>query len=424
MKQALLVIFALFLCVILTLSSFLGGALLGPRLLSNVAPNLATPSANEPADVQGQFKIFWEAWNLVEEHYVVRTAINPRQMTYGAIRGMLDSLGDQGHTTLLTPEELRVQQGTMSGQFYGIGAQVSVKNGIPVIVAPLAGSQAEKAGIRAGDLIMKVDGENTEGQSLTTVVAKIRGPKGKPVTLTVLHEGDTSPVDITIVRAEVTVPAAIWHMVPGEKIAHIQVVQFSANADAQLRSALQEAKVAGATALIIDMRNDPGGLLDQAVKVSSEFLPAGKVVLLEQDSKGHRTPYKAAHGGMALDLPAVVLVNSGTASAAEIFSGAMQDNGRAKIVGKTTFGTGTVLSSFRLSDGSAILLGVGLWLTPNGRVIKDHGIKPDVEVALPAKVTPLWPKEEEGLTSKLFREKNDTQLLKAVEMLNAEGHGQ
>jgi len=423
-KRVFLVLFALLLCIVIVTTSFLGGALLGPRLFPGHASVLATPSAAEPTDVQSQFKIFWEAWNLVEEHYVVRSAIKPRQMIYGAIRGMLNSLGDQGHTTLLTPEEIKVQQGTMSGSFFGIGALVSMKGGMPVIVAPLANSQAEKAGIRAGDIILKVDGKSTEGKTLTSVVAEIRGPEGKPVTLTILHEGDSSPVEITVIRAKVTVPAVSWHMIPGEKIAHVQVVQFSANADQQLRKALEEAKLAGAKALVVDMRNNPGGLLDQAIRVSSEFLPAGKVVLLEQDSKGNRTPYKAHRGGEAIDIPMVVLVNEGTASAAEIFSGALQDNHRAKIVGETTFGTGTVLSTYHLSDGSAILLGTGLWLTPNGRVIKNNGIVPDVKVALPEKVSPLWPDAEEGLTPEQFKKKNDTQLLKAIELLRAAGYGQ
>lgn len=372
-------------------------------------------TANEPQGVKSTFSIFWEAWDLVQQHFVDRAAVDPKGMTYGAIEGMLDSLGDVGHTRFLSPEDLRKEQEALAGRLEGIGAELVVRNGHPTVLAPLAGSPAQAAGLRPGDAIVRVDGKDVADLSLEQVVNLVRGPSGTSVTLTVLHPGETVLTDITITRARVTVPNVSWNRLSGTNIAHVLISEFGERATSDLVAALNAATSGGARALILDLRNDPGGLRDEAIGVASQFLREGNV-LLEQDSQGRRTPLPVKPGGVALDVPLAVLINEGTASAAEIVAGSLQDHQRAPLVGTDTFGTGTVLGTYGLSDGSAVLLGTAEWLTPNGRQIWHHGITPDVPVELPAGAFPLIP--EAGLTLEQVQASQDTQLLRAIQELN------
>jgi carboxyl-terminal processing protease len=360
----------------------------------------------EPTELQEQFSIFWEAWELVERHYVDRSAVDSRQMTYGAISGMIDALGDDGHTRFMTPEEMALQSSDIMGRFYGIGAELGQRDGHPVIVAPMDGSPAEQAGIQAGDIIVEVDGQPVAGMSLDQIVRMIRGPEGVPVRLAVIHPGQMELVEITIVRAQIQVNPVSWAMIPGTDVAHLRLSAFNANANERLLQSVREIEAAGASGMVVDMRNNTGGLLDQAVLVTSQFLSGGNVVL-EQDAQGNRRSIPVERGGIATDIPIVVLINRGTASGAEIFAGAMQDYQRGSLVGETTFGTGTVLSTFSLSDGSAMLLGTSQWLTPEGRQIWRVGIAPDEELPMPLNVLP--PED--------FGASEDVQLLRAVEML-------
>lgn len=369
-----------------------------------------------PAHVEQQFSPFWEAWELAENHFVDRSAVNPQDMTYGAIEGMLAALGDVGHTRFLTPEDAEAQRSTIAGHFQGIGAELGQKDGNPVIVAPLDGSPAEKAGLRPGDILVAVDGQSVAGMSLDQVVRMVRGPEGTDVKLTIIREGQGSRIEVVITRARIQLDPVSWAMVPGTEIAHLRLSQFSANATQGLVDALSEIRAAGATALVLDVRSNPGGLLDQAVAVTSQFVSEGDV-LLEQDAEGNRTAFPALMGARAADLPLVVLVNQGTASGAEILAGAIQDQGRGKVVGETTFGTGTVLSSFYLSDGSALLLGTSQWLTPSGRQIWKQGIEPDEEVLLSLDATPITPRRQKEMTAEELLSSDDAQLLRALELL-------
>jgi carboxyl-terminal processing protease len=381
-------------------------------------------SGRPPSDVEEQFEVFWEAWNTVERHYVDPEAVDPESMTYGAIQGMLDTLGDVGHTRFLSREEVMLQVSDITGQFQGIGAEVSIRYGRPVIVAPFDDSPAQRAGIRAGDLILKIDGEDTAGMSITRAVQLIRGPKGEAVNLTVLHEGETQPREIIVVRDVIKIPVVRWQMVPpkddgASRIAHVRISQFAATVDEDLAAALQEARNQGARAIILDLRNNPGGLLDQALDLANQFMDGG-VVVLQEDREGDRKSYEAKPGGLAVDLPLAVLVNQGSASASEIFAGAVQDNGRGAVIGTTTFGTGTILQTYQLSDGSAVLLAVAQWLTPDGRQIKGRGIEPDILVELPVGTSPLRPGSEAEETWDDLAESQDSQLLRAIEELSAE----
>lgn len=371
----------------------------------------------QPSSVEQQFTVFWEAWNIAQENFVDPSVLDPKAMTYGAIRGMLDSLGDIGHTRFLTPKDLAEERVSMTGKYSGIGAEIGMRDGRPIIIAPFDGSPAERAGIQAGDYVIRVDGEDTAGLSLDEVVARIRGPEGSQVRLTVMRPGSASLLDFTIVRDIIRVAAVSWAMIPETQIAHIRISQFSANALPGLKDAITAAKGAGAQAFVVDVRNNPGGLLDQAVSVASQFLASGNVVL-EARRDGSQKPYPVEKGGLAVDVPIAVLVNEGSASASEIFAGAVQDNGRGVIVGQPTFGTGTILSTFNLSDGSAILLGTGQWLTPSGRSLRREGITPDEIVALPTDGHILTPAKSGTLAPDEIEKAGDTQLARAIQILS------
>lgn len=364
-----------------------------------------------------QFSVFWEAWDIVHRRFVDRGALDDRQLTYGAVRGMVEALGDEGHTAFLTPEERARQQTELSGTFFGIGAQLGIRDQLPVIVAPFDGTPAAKAGVKAGDIIMQVDGEDVTSLPLNEIVSKIRGPEGTQVRLSLLRPDETRSLEVTITRGEIRVPAASWAMVPGTSTALIRLSQFTATAEDSVKEALQGAKDAGATGMVLDVRNNPGGLLEQAVRVTSQFLTDGDV-LLEEDANGNRRAYAVQSGGEGTELPMVVLINGGSASSAEIFAGAMQDHERAELVGQTTFGTGTVLEPFELQDGSALLLGTRQWLTPEGRLIRKQGISPDHEVELPIEANLMTPEEMRSLTAEEVAASEDLQLLKALDLLD------
>jgi carboxyl-terminal processing protease len=375
---------------------------------------------HEPAGLRSTFAPFWEAWGLVEKHYVDREAVQPVRMTRGAIEGMLDSLGDIGHTTYLSPEQVQEVESGLEGEFEGIGARMTVRRGRPTIVYTFPGSPARAAGLQPGDVLLKVDGKSVADLPLDQIVRLVKGRPGTEVHLGILREGVSSPLEVSITRARVEVPDVTWHLLPGEPaVAHMAIQSFGTHVDEQLRAALGQARRQGARGLILDVRGNPGGLKDQAVAVTSEFLAQGNV-FIEQDAKGKRTAVPVQPGGTATDIPAVLLIDEGTASSAEIFAGALQDHGRAKLVGTRTFGTGTVLESFGLSDGSAVLLAVLEWLTPDGREIWHKGIEPDVAVSLPEGVAALLPEEEDGLDAAALAKSPDQQLRKALELLRAQ----
>jgi len=379
---------------------------------------LFEPGVVRAQDQPAEFSVFWQVWNLTQRHFIDRDALDPKQLTYGAINGMIQALGDEGHTRFLTPEEVAQQQTDISGTFFGIGARVGMKDGLPVVVAPFDGSPADQAGLKAGDIIIEVDGEDVTSLTLQDTIDRIRGEKGTEVVLTVFRPDTNKSVDIAIIRDEIKIPAASWAMIPGTDVMLIRLSQFSANLDDNIKEAVQAAQDAGASRLILDVRNNPGGLLEQAIDVTSEFLVDGNV-LLQEDAEGNREAFSVQKGGVATEIPIEVLINRGSASSAEIFAGAIQDHQRGVLIGDTTFGTGTVLRPFNLEDGSALLLGTSQWLTPNGRLIRKHGIEPDVPVELPIGTDLITPFELEKLTVPELLSSEDKQLLKALELFDA-----
>jgi carboxyl-terminal processing protease len=291
-----------------------------------------------------------------------------------------------------------------------------MKDGHVVIAAPMDGSPSQQAGLRAGDILLKVDGESVANLPLDEVVQRVMGPAGTSVTLTVLSPDTQVVREVTLTRERITVHEVVWHRLPGTSTAHVRLVGFSHGVTEDLEAALQEIEQQGLTQVILDLRNNPGGLLDEAVGTTSQFLGSGNVLLVK-DAQGQVKPVPVRDGGVALKVPVAVLVNQGTASAAEIVAGALQDAGRAKLVGETTFGTGTVLGEFDLSDGSAMLLATEEWLTPAGRTIWHRGIVPDQAVALPATARVLHPEAEADMTPEQLRASSDTQLLAALDLL-------
>jgi carboxyl-terminal processing protease len=378
--------------------------------------------ASPPPNTRNEFSLMTEAWNTIQDNYVDRSVLQPDRLAYGAIAGMVDSLGDTGHSTFLSPEMLKEEEDFTQGQFEGVGLEVQAKNGQVVIVAPIDGSPAQKAGIRSGGIILNVDGQDVRGLPLVQVAEKIQGPAGTRVTLTIEDPQTGQTQEFTLERAKIEIPNVTWHTLPGTNIAHLRIAGFSQGVTQGLRQALGEIQAQGNTRLILDLRNDPGGLLSEAIGVASQFLGSG-VVLEERNAKGEVTQVAVEPGGVATDISMVVLINGGTASAAEIVAGALQDAHRAAIIGETTFGTGTVLSQFPLPDGSALLLATEEWLTPSGKSIWHNGITPDIQVTLPASATPLVPAAEEGMSQAAIAASGDTQLLRGMRELNGGGGG-
>ena len=384
--------------------------------LTRQVPGSSLPPSRIPSDAESEFALMAEAWNAIQAHYVDRSAVNPQALAYGSISGMVDALGDTGHSTFLGPQMIKEEEAFTKGEYKGIGMEVKMKGAHVVIVTPLDGSPAQKAGLRPGEIVMGVNGANVTGLTLIQVVKRISGPVGTPVTLTIMDPNTGKTRDVTIVRATISIKSVTWHQFPGTAVAHLRIARFSEGEAQELKKALKKIHEQDLTGLILDLRNDPGGLFSEAVSTASQFLSGGNVLLVK-NAEGRTKPVPVEKGGVALHIPMVVLVNEGTASAAEIVSGALQDAGRARLVGETTFGTGTVLQKFPLSDGSALMLATQEWLTPGGHTIWHKGITPDLVVPLPEDVAPLFPDEEKAMTPPELKDVKDRQLLEALSLV-------
>jgi carboxyl-terminal processing protease len=349
-------------------------------------------SEQAAAQTGGAPDAFDRAWELVQTRYVDQSVVDEAAMLEAAIDGMLDTLGDEGHTRYLTAEEAQAETESLQGEYVGVGIQVDQKDDQIVVVAPIDNSPAQEAGVLAGDVLIAVDGQDVVGQSIDEVIGKVRGEAGTQVTLRFNREGEPAPLDFTLVRRKIDVSSVAWTMLDGD-IADIRLTQFSSGAGNDLQRALEEAKAAGAQGIILDLRNNPGGYISEALQIGSTFVPEGSTIFVSQVRDGSQEPHLATAQPQHIgDMPLVVLINEGSASSSEIVSGAIKaNNPNATVIGETTFGTGTVLSNFGLGDGSSLLLGTELWLTPDGKLIKNHGIRPDVVVGLPDGQFPFTP---------------------------------
>ncbi len=339
---------------------------------------LENVNAGENAHYQ-RIKTFAETLSLVKKNYVEE--VDEKDLVYGAIKGMLSSLDP--HSSFLPPEHFKEMKIETKGEFGGLGIQIGIKDNILTIIAPIDDTPAFKAGVKAGDKIIKIDGESTKDISLRDAVTKLRGPKGTPVTITILRKGLEKPLDIKIVRDIIKLKSVKYKIID-ENIGYIKITQFQQKTASDLRNALEEIDKKNINALILDLRNNPGGLLDVAVEVSSLFLPPEKLVVYIKGRIIEKKEYKTAKGNRHFDYPMIVLVNQGSASASEIVAGAMQDWEQAIVLGTQTFGKGSVQTVIPLSDGSALRLTTARHYTPKDRSIQTTGITPDIIVELKA----------------------------------------
>lgn len=330
------------------------------------------------------FKMFWDVWSKIQQKYVNKP-VKDGDLFYGALAGMVSSLGDP-YTVFLPPVKASRFNQDLAGSFSGIGAELSMKKDIVIVVAPLPESPAEKAGVKAGDKILAVDGKEVYGWSLDEVVNKIRGRKGMPVKLIILSAGASAPREVTIVRDTIVVKSVSWKMVD-DNIVYLKISSFAEDTSEGFEQAVRQIVLKNPRALILDLRNNPGGFLDSGVRVASEWIPEGTIVL-EKFNDGRQEDYVSNGKHRLADIKTVVLVNQGSASASEIVAGALQDYGKAFLVGEKTFGKGSVQDYEQMTDGSGLKITIAEWLTPKGRSINKNGIMPDKVITPPAEPPP------------------------------------
>jgi len=385
---------------------------------------LKTKDLLPPQSAQQYAPLIWQAWSDIDQFYVDKGAINHQQMAYAAIQAMVGTLGDTGHSRFETPEEVKQEQQQLSGSYVGIGVilQPDPSGQYLQIGVTFPNTPASNAGLKPGDVIIAVNGKSVKGETADQLHALIVGPAGSSLTLTIQRPGQAQSFDVTMKREQIQTPIITYYYFPESHIADIQIMQFAQDTDSMLRQALTDLKKQGVQKIILDLRDNPGGYFDQAIAVASEFIPAGNGhnVVLVKDSNGAIAPQPVQPGGLATDLPLVVLVNNNTASAAEIVTGAIKDNQRGIVIGEHTFGTGTVLQEFDLPDGSALLLGIQEFLTPSGKFIRNGGITPDMQVAMPSPSTPEntpLVEQENHQTAAQALQSNDTQFIAAYQYL-------
>jgi len=347
-----------------------------------------------------EFKEFWEVWDILKDQYVDHNEITDKKLFYGALRGMVASLGDP-YTVFMDPKVAKDFSDDLAGTFEGIGAEIGIKNDILTIIAPLPEMPAEKAGLMAGDQILKIDQESTLGISVDEAVRKIRGEKGTDVTLSIARKGADEIIDIVVTRGAIIVKS-VYTKMRDDNIFVIEVSNFNNDTEELFNNAVREAIDANPEGIILDLRNNPGGYLETSIEMASEWIEDG-IVVTEQYTKDRKTEHLARGRARLHEYRTVVLVNQGSASASEIVSGALKDYGLARIVGEKTFGKGSVQVLSELEDGSSIKITVAKWLTPSGHNINKEGIEPDIKVEY---------------TLENYNNNEDPQLDKAIDVIN------
>ncbi|MCX5995848.1 MAG: S41 family peptidase [Chloroflexi bacterium] len=382
--------------------------LAAPLLLLIVAVVLLVTSLGASCDFSSlsgstptpkQLGVVDEAWNTILNDYVDRDKVDLDALSSSAIKAMLESIHDPYAAYFDAAEYKTIKQTNLEGTYGGIGAVVTIADGNLTVIAPIAGTPAERAGIKPQDKILEINGNSTQGMSLEEAVLKIQGETGTQVTLQVLHQGEEAPITLVITREEINLPSVYPEIIQGKGngnatttptpaptvtplpngIALITITYFSEHTGDEIVSALNNVLASGAKGIVLDLRDNPGGVLDSAVAVASQFLKDG-IVLYALDSNGNKETWDVEPGGLATDLPLAVLVNGNSASASEVVAGALQDYERAPLIGNQTFGKGSINHFRQLSDGSAIYISIGRWYTPNGKQIEGQGLTPDIVV--------------------------------------------
>jgi carboxyl-terminal processing protease len=326
------------------------------------------------------FSLFWKTWDLLKEKHVDKGTLDAQKLVYGAIKGMLQATGDP-YTNFFDPQEAKLFSEDLEGSFEGIGAELGIKDKTLTIITPLDESPAQKAGLRAGDKIIKIGDQSTLEMNIYAAVDLIRGKKGTELKLTIFREGEEDTQEISIIRETIKVKSVKLEMV-GENIAYLRINQFGEKTSQEFDAAMNKIIEKEAKGIILDLRNNPGGFLDSSIKIASRLMPRGKAVVIEEDSNGKKETLFTYGGDKLSGLPMVVLVNEGSASASEILAGALRDNLQIPVIGQKTFGKGSVQELVNLSGGSSLKITVAKWMTPNGEYIMEKGISPDIEVEL------------------------------------------
>ena len=354
----------------------------------------------QPSDID--MSLFWDAYNKLQEHFVDPAKIDTQNIIYGAISGMTKSLGDP-FTAFFNPQQAKSFEQDLQGSFGGIGAEVGIKEDMLTIIAPLPGTPAEKAGLRAGDIIVKINGESTVDKTVEEAVRTIRGPKGTHVTLSIFREGFREAKDFVITRDTIVIKDMEWKLQEGG-IAYIKISSFNQTLSANFKTAANQILNSGAQKIILDVRGNPGGYLETAQDIAGWFLQTGQIVITEDfGSDKESRVYKAEGNGSLSDYPLVVLIDKGSASASEILAGAVRDNRGVQLIGEQSFGKGSVQELISLADGQSFLkITIAKWLTPNGSSIAEVGLMPDVKITI---------SDEDAAADK------DTQLEKAIEII-------
>jgi len=366
--------------MLLVIASLCVGIFTSGYLVGYYRPFAVGPKGGTPAQLENEFKPFWEAWDLIQSNYIGRP-VDSNQLAQGALKGMIDSLHDP-YSYYLSPDEFKEYHGGDKKTFEGVGIEVGMRNNKLTIIAPIEDSPAEKAGIKAGDIIVEIDGEDAAKMTLEEATTRLRGPKGTQVTIAVERQGFTQSLKFTITRDVIHI-TPVSSRVLSSQIGYLKLSSFSDDAANEFKKGLSKILEEKPKGIILDLRHNPGGFVDAAIEVASQFIKSGPV-MIEDTGRGQRKTIEARSGGQATDesLALVVLIDGGTASASEIVAGALQDRGRGKLVGTKSFGKGVEGVMHPLSDNSALQLTVANWLTPNGRSIKDTGLTPDVVVEM------------------------------------------
>lgn len=369
-KTIKITVIAVLLAVLLS-TTFVAGCLLSPPTITRAV---------------GGIDVIDQAWGFIFHDYVELDRLDASKLSQAAIKAIVETLDDP-HTAYLTPETYKLSLSSFQGKFEGIGATVAMQDGKITIIAPIEGSPAEKAGIKAGDIVLEIDGRNTQGMSLEEAVLYIRGPAGTSVKLLIQHKDEDKPVELEIVRAQINIISVRTEM--KEDYAYIRISQFAERTGEEFSSALQSILHESPEGIILDMRSNPGGVLTEVVSVASHFIKEG-LVLSVVDNGGNKTDMNVISTDFITDLPMVVLVNQYSASGSEVLAGALQDHNRATIAGSTTFGKGSVNILRQLRDGSGLYITTARWLTPNGHIIENKGIEPDQKLELEGEDAVNW----------------------------------
>ena len=356
----------------------------------NLNKNLynATGSSNQEKINNIDFSLFWETWDKLADKYIDKKKIDTQKMFYGAIKGMVASLNDP-YTFFLTPEENKETKKDLEGKFSGIGAQLGMKNNQIIIIAPIKDSPAEKAGIKTGDIIKKVDGQSTADWTLYQTVLKIRGKKGTNVELTIQRKNKESNIkikrdEIIVDSVEIKLEKEITCKKNCKQVVYVKINQFGENTNSEwdriAKKVLTYSKEKEISGMVLDLRDNPGGFLDSSVYIASDFLKKGELIVKQESTTTEDKEYVSLKNGLLQDIPIVILINEGSASASEILAGALRDNKKAKLIGEKTFGKGSVQEALDLNQGAGLHVTVARWILPNNEWINGKGIKPDIEV--------------------------------------------